>query len=122
MSADVPPVDEYNNPTDEAVIRRTEELNAVLRRRNEQIAEQTKWINELRLSVTQTEERVLEALPDSSRLGVQADQLGLTADEALKALQLGAHFLALGYSDQDFEFIRSLDMRFRRRFQDRVVS
>lgn len=34
-----PPVDEYNNPTAEAAIRATEDLQAVLRRRNEQIVE-----------------------------------------------------------------------------------
>lgn len=113
-----PPVEEYRDPRYEAQLRANEDLNATLRRRKEQIASQADQINTLHKAVTETEARVLASLPDSARLATAAKQAGLEPDEAVKAIELGARFLALGYRGQDFDFLRELDMRFRRRFAD----
>lgn len=111
----VPPTSEYNNPIDEAVIRRTEELQAVLRRRNEQISEQLTQINELR--------RQLDESTVGSALSQAADQVGLAADDAVRALDLGARLLVSDIEWSDInrwrEQERTEELRVMRRLNDR---
>lgn len=44
---------------------------------------------------------------DSTRLGEIASQVGLSPEEAERAITLGARFIALGYSDEDVNDMES---------------
>lgn len=117
----LPDLSEYADPKHEALIRQTESLQAVLRSRNSQIATQIAQIAELRLAVAQTEARVLESLPSSAYLAARAGQLGLTNEDVIAALEIGARLLAIGVEFADVqrwqEQERAEEMRVLRRIQ-----
>lgn len=102
-----PPVEEYRDPRYEALLRRNQDLEATLRKRKETIDELRKLLDESTVG---------------SALSQAADQAGLAADDAVKALELGARFLALGYEGSDFDFLMGLDMKFRRRFHEKKAA
>lgn len=102
---------EYNDSTNENLRRHIASQDAIIRKRNETIVKQREQLTEY---ARRLEERqgVLSALDQAAR------QLGLGTEEAAKALELGARFLAHGYTAKDADFWIRID----RFFQHRIAA
>lgn len=110
----VPPIEEYDSPIEEAVIRRTEGLQAVLRKRNEQIQADRIEINALRTEVDAKDAQLLErqiaaAATDLDKIAAQA---GLTNEQAEQAVEIGAYAVAVGIDGADIRAFYSTISRF----------
>lgn len=94
---------EYDDPKHESLIRQVEDLQAVVRRRNEQIGSLEKELKEAHA--------LLEESTVGSALNNTADQLGLSASEVASALELGARMFAQGITADEARAVQLSSMR-----------
>lgn len=87
----------------EAHIRQIEDLQGVIRRRNQQIHADRAEIAEL--------QKMLKESTVGSALNDLADRLGLTAEDASEALELGARARALGVYAEDISDLVKIKTR-----------
>lgn len=94
------------------------ELDAVIRRRNATIASRDATIEKQKAQLAE----YAAELDTTGTLDKTAGQLGLSSDDAVSALEVGAWFNAIGYTRADVNFWSGWDRSMQRRMHDRRES